>query len=66
MAPELIEEKNYDTAVDIWSLGILAIEMVTGDVPIDADDPEGVLEKIKKEGPPKLKKGSNEFKEFVS
>lgn len=27
MAPELIAEQKYDTAVDIWSYGILAVEI---------------------------------------
>ena len=31
IAPEVISGKGYDTAVDLWSLGILVYEMLTGE-----------------------------------
>lgn len=33
MAPEIKEEPDYDYGVDIWALGIIYFELLTGTVP---------------------------------
>ncbi|KAJ3201041.1 Serine/threonine-protein kinase 24 [Clydaea vesicula] len=33
LAPEIITSEKYDTKVDIWSLGVMGIEIATGFVP---------------------------------
>ena len=41
MAPELIAQERYDTSVDIWSFGILAIEIGQRERPnADVFEPE--------------------------
>ena len=37
MAPEILEKKDYNQSADIWSLGIIAFELITGDPPFLAD-----------------------------
>lgn len=33
MAPEILENKPYDYSVDVWSLGVLIFELLTGNIP---------------------------------
>jgi len=69
MAPELIRGQEYDVKVDIWSLGIMAMEMAEGEPPYMDFPPLRALFLITTKGIPPLKesdKWSNEFQNFVA
>ena len=63
MAPELIEGRaQYDNKVDVWSLGIFAIELAEGEPPYIAEHHTRVLFNIvQNEPPPISSKWSPEF-----
>jgi serine/threonine protein kinase len=46
MPPEIIQRKNYNKQVDIWSAGVVAYIMVTGRVPFYSDDKEKLYREI--------------------
>lgn len=69
MAPELIRGQDYDQKVDIWSLGVMIMEMAEGEPPYIDFPPIRALFLITTKGIPELKdqdKWSPEFKDFVS
>jgi len=68
MAPELIRGQNYNQKVDIWSLGIMAMEMAEGEPPYMEFPPLRALFLITTKGIPELKSPTwtSDFKDFVS
>ena len=51
MSPEALNEGNVDERVDIYSLGVLFYELVTGFVPFSGDDPGLIMKKHREETP---------------
>ncbi|XP_064604036.1 serine/threonine-protein kinase PAK 5-like isoform X2 [Liolophura sinensis] len=55
MAPEVISRLPYGPEVDIWSLGIMVMEMIDGEPPFFNEPPLQAMRRIRDMPPPKLK-----------
>jgi serine/threonine protein kinase len=69
MAPELIKGKDYDTKIDIWSLGVLIYEMAQNNPPYIEHPPLKALYLIASHGLPALTekdRWSDNFKDFLA
>ncbi|KAJ8399142.1 hypothetical protein AAFF_G00415210 [Aldrovandia affinis] len=55
MAPEVISKTPYSTEVDVWSLGIMVVEMVDGEPPYFSEAPVAAMKRLRDESAPTVR-----------
>uniref|UniRef100_A0A3Q4FZ14 non-specific serine/threonine protein kinase n=1 Tax=Neolamprologus brichardi TaxID=32507 RepID=A0A3Q4FZ14_NEOBR len=58
MAPEVISKSPYGTEVDIWSMGIMVVEMVDGEPPYFSETPVAAMKRLRDEPAPTVRNAS--------
>ena len=48
LAPEMINQQGHSTNLDLWNLGVLLFELLTGTAPFQASNQQAMFEKILK------------------
>ena len=48
MSPELIQHKKYNSNTDLWSIGVIIYEMITGDPPFKVNNYQELIKEMKK------------------
>ncbi|XP_030627825.1 serine/threonine-protein kinase PAK 6b [Chanos chanos] len=55
MAPEVVSKTPYGTEVDVWSLGIMVVEMVDGEPPYFSETPVAAMKRLRDEPAPTVR-----------
>eukprot|EP00297_Palpitomonas_bilix_P007082 CAMPEP_0113872250 /NCGR_PEP_ID=MMETSP0780_2-20120614/3100_1 /TAXON_ID=652834 /ORGANISM="Palpitomonas bilix" /LENGTH=385 /DNA_ID=CAMNT_0000857743 /DNA_START=49 /DNA_END=1206 /DNA_ORIENTATION=- /assembly_acc=CAM_ASM_000599 len=69
MAPEVIQQNEYDQKADVWSIGITAIELFDGEPPLSDINPMRAIFLIPQREPPSVQdttRASPVFLDFLS
>jgi serine/threonine protein kinase len=65
MAPELVQEKPYTPAVDIWSMGVILYELFVGKPPFYTTSIYKLIKQIVNESPKYTSAMSEDFRSFL-
>ena len=69
MAPEVLNQSLYSSKIDVWSLGIIALELITGEPPYYKDGQQKIVMNISRREAPRVNRQkyniSDELDQFI-